>query len=185
MDFELYRSSLICAVNSIDNQTLENIVALIDRTLSKNKNIFIAGNGGSYSNAEHMSCDLESIAQVKGTSSIIISVQSNTSKLTACSNDIDYSEFLKKEVSRTIQRDDLIIIFSVSGESQNIVRLLESLPDYNYLLLLGEGKGNACQTSQRYIVNVSSKNYGIVESVHAFLSHYICDSLRKVATKSC
>ena len=87
--------------------------------IQKARFIFVCGNGGSASTAEHLSNDLFS----KGYSAICLN--SNTSIITMTGNDYGFEYIFSDQLSVYANNEDLLITISCSGTSPNIVKALE------------------------------------------------------------
>ena len=89
--------------------------------------IYLAGNGGSAANANHTATDLIYGANANGKGAFRIhSLCANTSILTCLGNDIGYENIYAKQLESLATSGDLLIVFSGSGNSPNITRVLES-----------------------------------------------------------
>jgi D-sedoheptulose 7-phosphate isomerase len=95
---------------------LKNIVEKIKQKRKNGNFVFVCGNGGSASTAEHFTNDLFS----KGVRAICLN--SNTAIMTMIANDYGYEYVFSKQLEVYAKVDDLLIVFSWSGLSKNIVR---------------------------------------------------------------
>lgn len=84
------------------------------KQIKKARFVFICGNGGSASTAEHLSVDLFS----KGIKAICLN--SNTAVITKIANDHGYEFIFSDQLKVMAGPDDLLITISCSGTSQNI-----------------------------------------------------------------
>jgi len=82
--------------------------------------VFVCGNGGSASTAEHLTCDLLS----KGIRAICLN--SNTSIITMIGNDFGYEEIFSRQLDVYANHEDLLITISCSGTSPNIGRAIDT-----------------------------------------------------------
>jgi D-sedoheptulose 7-phosphate isomerase len=83
--------------------------------IKKARFVFVCGNGGSASTAEHLTCDLFS----KGIQAICLN--SNVSTMTMIANDFGYKYVFGKQLELFSNSDDLLITISCSGTSPNIL----------------------------------------------------------------
>lgn len=141
--------------------------------------LWLAGNGGSASTAQHWACDLSKAAGRR-----VQALGSNPAVLTAWANDSDYANVFGAELSRLAQPDDRLICLSCSGTSPNIY----------YALREARAKKLPCAlvTSHRYsellthprmiepdvVVSVPSEHYGIIEDCHLAIGHWLSEELR-------
>jgi D-sedoheptulose 7-phosphate isomerase len=102
---------------------VEDIDEIIN-AIRRSRFVFVCGNGGSASTAEHFTNDLFS----KGIRAICLN--SNTSIMTMIANDYGYKKIFSKQLEVYSNKEDFVIMFSVSGKSENVVEIREndSLP---------------------------------------------------------
>ena len=91
----------------------------IVKLIKKSRFVFVCGNGGSASTAEHLTNDLFS----KGIKAICLN--SNVSIITMIANDFSYDEIFSKQLEIFADKGDMLITISCSGTSPNIVRAKE------------------------------------------------------------
>ena len=82
--------------------------------------VYIAGNGGSASTANHFANDLVKVCGVKA-----ISLSSNEAIVTAYANDTGYENIFYNQLKVFLKNDDLLITISGSGISKNIVKAIK------------------------------------------------------------
>ena len=144
---------------------------LIKLRESKNK-IFFFGNGASAAFANHMALDFSKNGKILSRS------LSDSAILTALSNDYSYEnamvEFMKIE---DICTDDIVITISSSGNSPNIVSVLNYCKEKNIktLALSGLKNDNKSIKLANYSIYVPMKTYGMVECIHQIFLHLILD----------
>lgn len=135
--------------------------------------LWLAGNGGSASTAQHWACDLSKAANRR-----VQALGVNSAVLTAWVNDASYDAALSAELGRLARPGDRVLALSCSGESINIVTLLRQA----WLLKLKR----ALLTSQLYmgvtpievVVKVPHDHYGIIEDCHLAIGHWLTEELR-------
>lgn len=134
--------------------------------------IYFFGNGASAAFANHMALDFSKNGK------IIARSLSDSSMLTALANDYSYTEamveFLKIE---ELNKNDLVVTISSSGNSPNIVNVLKYCKENNFktLSLSGLKKDNNSIQLSDYSIYVPMKTYGMVECIHQIFLHLILD----------
>lgn len=164
-----------CRING-DQVTLEAFFReLIIKTVAIQRNkgrLFFFGNGASASFSNHMALDWSKNGGIIGFS------LSDSSMLTALSNDYSYDDaFLEFLKINSPTSNDLIITTSSSGNSSNIVNVLEycrnnSLKTFG---LSGLNEGNKTEILSNYSLFVPMKTYGMVECIHQIFHHLYLD----------
>ncbi len=142
-------------------------------TLRVNKNkIYFFGNGASAAFANHMALDFSKNGKILSRS------LSDSAMLTALSNDYSYEkamlEYLKIE---GVTNNDLVITISSSGNSPNIITVLNFCKKNNIksLALSGLKRDNNSISLADYSIYVPMKTYGMVECIHQIFLHLILD----------
>jgi len=159
--------------NNVEPELFFKTISNILNNLRENRNrIYFFGNGASAAFANHMALDFSK------NGNILSRALSDSSILTALANDFSYEqamvEFLKIE---EVSDSDLIITISSSGNSPNIVNVLNYCKSNNIksLALSGLKNDNKSITIADYSIYVPMKTYGIVECIHQIFLHLILD----------
>lgn len=170
-------------------QVLRNLVlddlGLVFSTLEKahtgHHQIFIAGNGGSAATALHMANDLmKGVAKGGGRGFRVIALSENIAVITAIANDESYDQVFAGQLLELAQPGDVLIVFSASGNSPNIVRAVETARqmELKSIGFLGMGGGRAASMVDIAII-VPADDYGPVEDVHLMFDHLITDYFQR------
>ena len=134
--------------------------------------IYFFGNGASAAFANHMALDFSKNGKILARS------LSDSAMLTALANDYTYElamlEYLKIE---GVNKDDLVITISSSGNSPNVVSVLNHCKENNIksLALSGLKQDNKSIILADYSIYVPMKTYGMVECIHQIFLHLILD----------
>ena len=105
-----------------DHKTIQNIIKILITARKTKKKIFVMGNGGSGSTASHLVSDLLKTAMTKGdTRFSAISLVDNVPVILAWANDSSYDRIFSEQVKNHISKGDILIGFSGSGASQNVL----------------------------------------------------------------
>ena len=87
--------------------------------IKKNNTVFVCGNGGSDSEAEHFATELLCTYENKKRKPIsAISLNSSSSSISAWSNDFEYNSFLKRSIQAHCKKNDILFILTTSGGSK-------------------------------------------------------------------
>ena len=160
-----------------DEEFFKKIKNLLINLRDNNNKIYFFGNGASAAFANHMALDFSK------NGGIIARSLSDSALLTALSNDYSYEkawiEYLKIE---DVKKDDLIITISSSGNSSNIVSLLEycEMNKLKSLSLSGLKNNNKSISLSNYSLYVPMKTYGIVECIHQVFLHLFLDDYMNI-----
>jgi D-sedoheptulose 7-phosphate isomerase len=90
------------------------------------RQVFFCGNGGSAGNAIHLANDfLYGIAKRTGGGMRVSSLSANAAVITCLANDVGYGSIYSEQLAVQAQSGDLLIVLSGSGNSPNILKVLE------------------------------------------------------------
>ena len=90
------------------------------------RQVFLCGNGGSAGNAMHLANDmLYGISKTHGSGLRVHALPSNASVLTCLGNDCGYDQIFAMQLAVQANKGDVLVVFSGSGNSPNILKVLE------------------------------------------------------------
>jgi D-sedoheptulose 7-phosphate isomerase len=170
---ETLQSLLAVAVSDIERSG-----ELIIETLRSGHKILICGNGGSAADSQHIAAELVGRYEQHRQSWPAIALTTDTSALTAISNDYGYEEVFARQVAGLAQAGDCLIAISTSGKSPNVLRAVE------------QARANGCKTialtgaaaeplasSCDLAVVVQSQRTARVQEAHIVIGHLWCEML--------
>ena len=170
----------------INFSNIVNIIKKISSTIENRATVFTCGNGGSAGDAQHIAA--EGIVRLNPKKNRkpfpIINLAMDTSTLTACANDYGYENIFSRSFEAMAKKNDLLICFSTSGNSKNIINVLKKAKKLNIssVSFLGGNGGKAKKYSNLSII-VPSKNVARIQETHIFLGHYILDEVERYLLK--
>lgn len=169
-----YINKIDKSLASISDKNFTKLIAfLIEIKKNKNKIIF-AGNGGSAAMSSHSSVDFTKNCKIR-------SINFNEADLITCfANDYGYENWLKEALNFYADKDDLVVLFSSSGKSKNIVNAAQFCKKKNIKLITftGFSKHNALKKLGQINFWVNSRSYNIVEMTHHIWILMAADYLR-------
>ena len=157
-------------INGKEKSVEIGMSAWIDETEKRKRQkgiFFFCGNGASATMAEHLSHD----AFQNG--DMLTETVSETSHLTAISNDLSYEEVFAYRIGKMLCNKDMLITISSSGNSPNIIRAIEKARELDVFIVTLSGKEKNNKSRQMGNLNfyIPLDSYGMVESAHATLLH--------------
>lgn len=189
LDFEKYYSEYMGNKNllleNIDFNELKKIIKEITLCIKKGHTIYTCGNGGSSSLAEHFTCDFFKQSNNKTNLNIkSISLSSNFSLISAISNDISYEDIYSFQIEKLCKKNDVIFIFSVSGNSKNLLKAAKAAQKTNSKIISLTGfDGGKLRKLSDFNLNFNINNFGIVEDCHISIMHYLSQFIRNINIK--
>jgi len=176
-----YISEIKACLDQVSETEIRAVVELIFDAYKKNKYIFILGNGGSSSTASHFACDLNKTIAVEGKPRLkAVSLTDNVPVVTAIANDISYDAVFKEQLITFLNKGDVVICITASGNSPNVLEAADYAKAKGAITigLIGFGGGKLRQLVDRAIV-FSVADYGQVEGAHSVLAHLISKEVGK------
>jgi D-sedoheptulose 7-phosphate isomerase len=166
---------------NIDKNEISKLADLILECSKYNNSIWIFGNGGSASTAEHLETDLSFIRHDIKTLKIRASaLTSNSALITAIANDVGFENIFSHQLLRKAIQGDLCIVISASGKSSNLIKAVKIAKQIGLrtIGLLGfDGGDLAKQVDFSIVVETEIGKYGPVEDVHLAICHAISEKL--------
>jgi D-sedoheptulose 7-phosphate isomerase len=172
---EEYLSGLQDCIEEISRQNIEEIADIIFNAYEKGHRIFIMGNGGSAATASHFACDLQKNTAVKGKPRMrATSLTDNLAVITAIANDVEYDAVFEEQLIDQIDKGDVVIGITASGNSQNVLNAMQYAKAGGAIAvgLIGFGGGKLKDMADKSIT-LSCCDYGQVEDMHLVLEHII------------
>jgi D-sedoheptulose 7-phosphate isomerase len=142
--------------------------------------IFLAGNGGSAANANHLATDLIYGANAGGKGTFRVhALSANPSVLTCLGNDTGYENVFAEQLEALAQAGDLLLVFSGSGNSPNILRVLETARRLKVfsVSLLGFDGGKAKSLSD-LALHFPIYDMQVAEDLHMIAGHLLLKALQ-------
>jgi len=172
-----YINNLTTILKSIDQDSIIEIKDALESTIKNKSKIYILGNGGSAATASHMANDLSVGLKLREIRNFDVeSLSDNSSVCTAIANDIGYENIFYAQIKNKIQKDDLLIAISCSGNSANIVKAVEYAKAQGTTIvgMTGFEGGKLKEIADiQFHIPTSKGEYGLVEDVHMILDHII------------
>jgi D-sedoheptulose 7-phosphate isomerase len=134
--------------------------------------LWLAGNGGSASTAQHWACDLSKAAGRRA-----VALGANSAVLTAWANDVSYSEALANELHTLARPGDALICLSCSGRSPNIIAVCAMALRHALPLLLITGR-SAPTYMDIPALTIPHDDYGILEDSMSAIGHWLTEELK-------
>ena len=118
-----YVSELQETISLLPLTQIEEIIEAVLEARDRDSQIFVIGNGGSAATASHLAVDLgKGASQVSGRRYRVLSLTDNVPWISALSNDLCYEDVFAEQLKNYARAGDLLLIFSGSGNSENVLR---------------------------------------------------------------
>lgn len=154
------------------------IFTLVEKinNLKFNKNkIIIFGNGGSAAESQHFSAELVGRFLKNRYPISSISLNTDTSAITAIANDYGYSKIFSRQISALAHADDIVFAISTSGKSSNILSGLKQAKQLGCFTILLTSKKIKKNNFTDLIIGAPGNRVDLIQELHLFIIHAICE----------
>ena len=170
-----------------DNQEyLRESVRIISQVFSESiingGKLIFAGNGGSAAEAQHMSAEYVGTLVTSNKRSPIASIalSTDTSFITAWSNDHGYEDIFKRQLQALAKENDCFVSYSTSGESKNIINAIDYANSMNIKTVSFTGmKDSRVSEISHFTFKAPSSETAIIQELHTIVGHEICSIIDK------
>ena len=167
------------------NQMIINEIYLkIKDVQNKNKKIFVIGNGGSSSTSSHFVSDLLKTSLTENQKRLkAISLTDNVPVLMAWANDTSFENIFSNQLENFLEKGDLVIGISGSGNSENVINAIEvaNSKEAKTICLLGKDGGKLAKVSQSNLI-IPNNDMLTIETMHLLICHLLTALLRSEGT---
>ncbi len=159
-----------------DVDTLVKISNLIISSVKSGKKLIVFGNGGSAADSQHIVAELVGRFKKERRPIAAISLTTNTSTITALSNDYGYGSSFKRQLEALGSSGDVALGISTSGNSENIYEALKSAMKLGLKVVTMTGLGGGRISKLADIaLKVPSENTPRIQELHITAGHIICE----------
>jgi D-sedoheptulose 7-phosphate isomerase len=144
--------------------------------LGQGGTVWTCGNGGSAAEAQHFAAELVGRFKRERDAFRVVCLADNIATLTSVSNDYEFADVFARQVRGMARRGDVLIAFSTSGNSENVVRASAAARalGVTVIALTGEGGGRLAGHTD-VLVAVPDRNTPHIQEVHLAVVHVLCD----------
>lgn len=153
-----------------------DVAVAITRAFKQGNRAYFCGNGGSAADAQHLAAELSGRFYLDRHALPAEALHTNTSYFTAVANDYSYDVVYERLVQGIMQKGDVLLGFSTSGNSVNIVRAFEAAKEKGVITVGFTGQtGGILQTESDYLFNIPSTDTPRIQEAHILIGHIICE----------
>jgi len=158
-------------------------IKIIFQKLKLGGKLLLCGNGGSASDAQHLTAEylVRLRPKVDRKPLPAITLAQDTSTLTACGNDYLFDDIFLRPFQALANKNDILICLSTSGNSRNILKVLKEakkkkISTIGFLGNQGGKAKNFCDIN----LTVNSKITARIQECHIFLGHFILERVESM-----
>jgi D-sedoheptulose 7-phosphate isomerase len=160
--------------------TFQKVAAAAVESLKSGGKLLTCGNGGSAADAMHLAEEL--VGRYRGNRRPLpaISLNADPTLLTCIGNDYGFADVFSRQVEGLGNQNDLLVCFSTSGNSENILRAMEAAKSKGVksVALLGKDGGRARGKADFEII-VASQDSGRIQEAHTLILHALLEVIER------
>ena len=155
---------------------IEESGQLICDALKSGKKILICGNGGSAADAQHIAAELIGYYEDQRRSWPAIALTTDTSALTAVSNDLGFEQVFARQVAGLAQPGDVLIAITTSGKSKNVLRAVAQAKESGCkIIALVGASGETLAALSDVVVTIPASRTSRIQEAHITIGHLWCE----------
>ena len=159
---------------------IESVVRTIVSAYRESRTVYAFGNGGSAADANHFITELVGRFMIERKALPALSFSTNEILMTSIANDYGYDQTFARQVEAFVRQGDLVVAFSTSGKSRNVVIALELARNKGATTIgfTGNAAGEFPALCD-ICIRVPSDNTPRIQESHLAVVHIICELLEK------
>ena len=168
------------SADAIGQTLLDQAEDLVLSAISAAKPVLACGNGGSASDAMHLTAELVGRFLKERRPLKVLCLSDNPALLTAWSNDCTYDTVFSRQVEAYGEAGAVLLGISTSGQSRNVIAAFHQARRMGMktIALTGEGGGQLAPLSD-CLLAVPSRSTPLIQQVHICVYHYLCERIEQ------
>jgi D-sedoheptulose 7-phosphate isomerase len=177
---KLIKASIDTKQAILENEELvlaiDSVIKMVVPAFNNGQRVHFCGNGGSAADAQHLAAEFSGRFYKNRKALPSEALHCNTSYLTAVANDYSFEEIYSRLVDGIMEKGDVLIGMSTSGNSKNIVKAFETARAKGIITVGFTGEsGGAMKDLSDYLINVPSSVTPRIQEAHMLIGHIICE----------
>ena len=155
---------------------IEKVTKTIISSLEKGGKVIVFGNGGSAADSQHMVAELVGRFKKERKAIPAIALSTNTSTITALSNDYGYDTSFRRQIEALGASGDIAIGISTSGKATNVIEAVKTAKKAGLVTIALTGKdGGKLKDEAGVSIIVKSDDTARIQEAHILLIHILCE----------
>ncbi|MEE9438353.1 MAG: D-sedoheptulose 7-phosphate isomerase [Saprospiraceae bacterium] len=155
---------------------ISKVAQLIIETYKREGKVLFCGNGGSAADAQHLAAELSGRYYIDRKPLNAEALHVNSSFLTAVANDYGYEEVYSRLIQGIGNKGDVLIALSTSGNSENILRAIDTANTQQLTTIGLTGKeGGSMKSKCQILINIPTNDTPRIQEAHMLIGHTICE----------
>jgi len=159
---------------------IERIAQKLINAARSNHTIFWMGNGGSAADSQHLAAELIGRYKKERQSIASIALTTDSSILTALSNDYDFNIIFARQLEGICHPDDVVIGISTSGNSENVLKGIEMAKSKGAFTIGFAGRdGGKLKTRVDECLIIPAQDTDRIQEAHILIGHILCEMVEE------
>jgi D-sedoheptulose 7-phosphate isomerase len=160
--------------------TIADLSRLLIEALRAGKKLVLFGNGGSAADAQHVAAELVNRFQMDRKPLPAIALTTDTSILTSVGNDLAFDELFSRQVRALVQRGDVAVGISTSGNSSNVINGIIAAKEKGAVTVGFTGRrGGRLKDLVDTCCHVSSESTARIQEAQITIWHALCEVIER------
>jgi D-sedoheptulose 7-phosphate isomerase len=156
----------------------EQAIAHVVACYQKGGRLYIAGNGGSAADSQHLAAEFVSKLARDRNPLPAEALTTDSSIITAIANDYGFEQVFSRQLAGKLQTNDVFLGITTSGRSPNIINALEVCKSKNIKTIVFSGRdGGQVKSVADYCIIVPGVLTSTIQELHILLAHTLCESV--------
>ena len=190
---ETLKKNLIASIEAKQRfLLLDDQLAVFDRAVSEvvdryrsGGRLYIAGNGGSAADAQHLAAEFVSKLARDRAPLAAEALTVDSSILTAIGNDYGYDQVFSRQIAGKMTDKDIFLGITTSGQSPNILNALDTCKQMEIPTIVFTGRdGGAARAKADYSIVSPGDMTSTIQEIHIILAHTLCECVEQVIFKN-
>jgi D-sedoheptulose 7-phosphate isomerase len=165
--------------SSIATAGIHIAVLVLTKAFKDGNALYLIGNGGSAADAQHIAAELVGRFNKWRSPLPATALTTDTSVLTALSNDYDFDRCFNRQIEAHVNKGDVVIGLSTSGNSENIINGITEAQDKGAYTISLMGESGKLEGFADLDIMVPSRNSARIQECHITIGHIICSMVEE------
>lgn len=162
-------------------------IEMLVNAFQNNNKLLICGNGGSAADSQHFAAEFTGRYEMERKPLPAIALTTDTSAITAISNDYSFDVVFSKQVEALGNTGDILFAISTSGNSGNVIKAIEAAhaKGMQIITLTGKDGGKMAKMLKDGDINICAhvNRTARIQEIHILVMHTICDAIDNLMFK--
>jgi D-sedoheptulose 7-phosphate isomerase len=142
--------------------------------------LYIAGNGGSAADAQHLAAEFVSKLARDRAPLPAEALTVDSSIITAIGNDYGFDQVFSRQIAGKVTNKDIFLGITTSGKSPNIINAIEMCKSLGIPSIIFTGRdGGEAKKKADYCISATGEMTSTIQEIHIVLAHSLCECVEE------